>query len=893
MPFAFLSQPRPDFSSRGVAKPPARFVPNPPAPAPAPRVSVASHPPPHVFTPVQAPVQPPAPASDPVPRDPQPIGFSTGFSPHIETFKSIGDSYFLTDLQVQADVSRWAIYPAVQTVILDGNAIEAASDIGTTTLSATEAIGSPVLNLLRGPGGVPGKINMRDNNGVNHVLESVNSNLYFDDELLARAGDIQDIADWALYAAIANVDMDNNSIVNCGSITNIAGATIDNSQGTIKALNLDMGPDDASRIRFTNTFGASKDLKLEVGGGEHLQWGGENVVTGDVVTSLNTQAGALTLTSANANIVVGSTGAGNIELTAPTPVTSLDGITGDIVLQAGPGILIGPGIGPQNISISAPTIGEATDPPGPGTAYGQANQAILDAEEALAAAEAAQATADEALAAAEAAQATADAAAAEAAAASAAAAAAAAAAATAEATAAGAAATAAGAAAGVAAIEAAYVTKVGLAGNQRSGEITLAAGANTTITEAPNGTFTIASTGGAAGVTSLNSQAGALTLTSANANIVVGSTGAGNIQLTAPTPVTSLNALTGPLTLVGGSGISVTPAGSNITIATTGAGSVFQATYYKSANQNLQPPPGGSTDITFDLTAAWNNDGGYITHVNTTTVFTVVQAGLYQLEWNASVSPSGATWNPGTVKIASIDITRIGFAEQIAIGQTFATSDALNTYIQNVCSSFYLNVGDIINLRLQTSNSTATPVCLGVGTGPDLNTWFTWRYISAAGNASTTTRAASFSSTQTQGVAAVNTVTPITYNTTDLNTGGFTQSGASIRVPSTGTYEIIPSLQLNKTGGGQADIYFWLQASPDNVAWTDVTNTSTEITIASSGNSLVGTVPLMLALNANEYIRIVFASGDAGSRVLAVAAQAAPFVRPANPSIITTIKLLI
>lgn len=483
MPLSFLTSPTPNFSSRGIARPPPKFVPNPPAPAPPPRASVASHPPPPVFTPVPAPPPPPAPASVPV-IDPQPLGFSTGFSPHIETFKSIGESYFLTDSEVQADVSRWAIYPAVQTVVMDGNAIEGASDIGTSTLSATQSIGSPVLNLIRGPGGVPGKINMRDNNGVNHVLESVNSNLYFDDELLAKAGDIQDIADWALYAAIANVDMDNNSIVNCGSITNIPGATIDNSEGTIKVLNLDLGPDDASRIRFTNEFGASKDLKLEVGGGEHLQWGGENVVTGDVVTSL-------------------------------------DGITGDIVLQAGPGILIGPGIGPQNISISAPTIGEAADPPGPATAYGQANQAILDAAEASA-------EAAEALAAAEAAQATADAAAAEAAAATAAI----------------------GVVEGevvalqgevaaltvdVGLIQAAYVTKVGLEGNQRSGEITLKPGANTTITEAPNGTFTFASTAGG-GVTSLNTQAGALTLTSANANIVVGSTGAGNIELTAALP---------------------------------------------------------------------------------------------------------------------------------------------------------------------------------------------------------------------------------------------------------------------------------------------------------------------------------------------------------------------
>jgi hypothetical protein len=396
-----------------------------------------------------------------------------------------GKPIYLTDTEVQADVSRWATYPAIATVIMDGNNIEGASDIGTSTLSATQSIGSPVLNLLRGPGGVPGVINMRDNNGTNHTLESIDANLFFDDELLAKAGDIQNISDWALYPALANVDMDNKSIVNCGSITTIPSAIIDNTEGTIKVLNLDLGPDDSARIKFTNEFGVNKDLKLEVGGGGHLQWGGENVVVGDVVTSL-------------------------------------DGIAGDIDFQSGPGILIGPGLGPQNISISAPTIGEAADPPGPATAYGQANQAILDAAEA--AAEAA-----EALAAAEVAQATADAAAAEAAAATAAI----------------------GVVEGevvalqgevaaltveVGLIQASYVTKVGLEANQRSGEITLKPGANLTITEAPNGTFTFASTAGGGGVTSLNGQAGALTLTSANTNIVVGSIGAGNIELTSTLP---------------------------------------------------------------------------------------------------------------------------------------------------------------------------------------------------------------------------------------------------------------------------------------------------------------------------------------------------------------------
>ena len=69
---------------------------------------------------------------------------------------------------------------------------------------------------------------------------------------------------------------------------------------------------------------------------------------------------------------------------------------------------------------------------------------------------------------------------------------------------------------------------------------------------------------------------------------------------------------------------------------------IFTATYYKSANQNLS---NADTDITFDLTANWNNDGEYITHTNGTTNFTVNKAGLYQLEFNISINANGATWN--------------------------------------------------------------------------------------------------------------------------------------------------------------------------------------------------------------------------------------------------------
>ena len=162
--------------------------------------------------------------------------------------------------------------------------------------------------------------------------------------------------------------------------------------------------------------------------------------------------------------------------------------------------------------------------------------------------------------------------------------------------------------------------------------------------------------------------------------------------------------------------------------ATWNAGSVgpYQATYYKSANQNLT---NGSTDITFDLDAAWNNDNGYITHTSGSSNFTVVQAGVYQLEWNTSINANGASWNNSLNKTISINITRSPELEQLVIGQSALMAPGQN-YSQSICSTIKLEVGDVINLQTFLAFSTATPFVQGVLNTYDLNTWFYWRFIS-------------------------------------------------------------------------------------------------------------------------------------------------------------------
>jgi hypothetical protein len=153
--------------------------------------------------------------------------------------------------------------------------------------------------------------------------------------------------------------------------------------------------------------------------------------------------------------------------------------------------------------------------------------------------------------------------------------------------------------------------------------------------------------------------------------------------------------------------------------------SVCQATYYKSVVQDLTS---GNTDVTFDLTGLWNNTGGYITHTNGTTAFTVVQAGLYQLEFNATILANGATWTATSNKSIAIYITRNPTAEQTVIANT-SLQASTNNYAQCIIATFYLEAGDVINLRINNTFAGGPARVQCLQNTFDLNTFFTWRFL--------------------------------------------------------------------------------------------------------------------------------------------------------------------
>ena len=164
-----------------------------------------------------------------------------------------------------------------------------------------------------------------------------------------------------------------------------------------------------------------------------------------------------------------------------------------------------------------------------------------------------------------------------------------------------------------------------------------------------------------------------------------------------------------------------------------GGGDVYQATYYKTTAQNMTS---GNTDVTFDGEATWNNDNGYITHTGGTAAFTVVQAGLYQLEFNATILINGATWVTTANKTINIDVTRSPTAEQTIVSSTGL--QGLQSYSQCISSTFNLDAGDVINLRLGNVFTGGPAQIQQLQNTFDFNTFFTWRYISTGGNAGVT-----------------------------------------------------------------------------------------------------------------------------------------------------------
>lgn len=132
----------------------------------------------------------------------------------------------------------------------------------------------------------------------------------------------------------------------------------------------------------------------------------------------------------------------------------------------------------------------------------------------------------------------------------------------------------------------------------------------------------------------------------------------------------------------------------------------------------------------------------------------------------------------------------------------------------------------------------------------------------------------------TQTVAAASTSTPLVWNTTSLNLGGFTVGTSTLTAPVAGVYELNGSIQFATTSGGTNEVEFWLTKNGNAVA-----QTNSRVAVVNNGDTL-GAISIFDTAAAGDKYGWMIYSADNNMAATAVAAGATPAI----PSVIFNAK---
>lgn len=139
-----------------------------------------------------------------------------------------------------------------------------------------------------------------------------------------------------------------------------------------------------------------------------------------------------------------------------------------------------------------------------------------------------------------------------------------------------------------------------------------------------------------------------------------------------------------------------------------------------------------------------------------------------------------------------------------------------------------------------------------------------------------------FASTVDQTVATINTATPVTYNVTEISNGITLGTPTSqIVVSQAGYYHVAISAQLSSTNASAKNVFVWLDKNGANV-----TDTTRAISLSGSGTYLPFSAVYDISLQANDYIRVMWAASDTN---VALDAFVASGFAPSGPAITVTV----
>jgi hypothetical protein len=320
---------------------------------------------------------------------------NSSFSPNLETFTSTDSSYFLTQQQSLNDLAQWATYPAVSDVFMDGFNINAVASIAANNIAITTS--SPYSLSCSGNAFFQSTLQAQDltvDSGAikmtaNHVLETIGGDLFFDTELLAKANDIQNIADWSLYPALSNLDMNGSNIINTQQLQTVQLTNASGTFGTAGQLLSSDGtkidwvtPASPGNVSTWATFPASSNVDMN----------GSNISNAQKIQTVQLTNASGTFGSAGEYLTSDGTTINWTTLPPPPAagVTSVNSAAGVITITSDSNTIVTNIVG-TTTTFSAPTLGVSTDLTT--TCWGTANSASLSATSASIAAGTAQTTA--------------------------------------------------------------------------------------------------------------------------------------------------------------------------------------------------------------------------------------------------------------------------------------------------------------------------------------------------------------------------------------------------------------------------------------------------------------------------------------------------------------------